>query len=269
MVRKNFLLNNPRMVNSIVCFIDILGFTEMIKTKCKNGEGNELLSRLYNSLNRSYELINITLAFENTKIFTDNIIISCPIQGNGEKELSSVLYSLLWYQYQLTLEGFFIRGGVSVGDNYMDENIVFGPALIDAYEAESKLANSPRIILDKKCTELHEKINKQYLLSGLYSEYAKYLEVGGDDGILFVNYLSLYKNFPSNDICNCIYDLEKHKCRIVENLEFFKREEDDPQKELKRIKIRDKYLWVAEYHNNFCKENYKNEKNLHIKIEIY
>lgn len=256
------------MVNSIVCFIDILGFTEMIKTKCMNGEGNELLSKLHKSLNSSYELMNINLAVENTKIFTDNIVISCPILGNGEKELSSILYSLLWYQYHLTLEGFFIRGGISIGDNYMDKNIVFGPALIDAYEAESKLAISPRIILDKKCMELHERINKQYLLSGLYSEYAKYLGVG-NDGILFVNYLSLLKIFLCQETGNCIYGLEEHKNRIVGNLELFKTREDNPKKEHIRIKIRNKYLWVAEYHNNFCKENYKNEKNLLINIKIY
>lgn len=32
--------DNPMLVNSIVCTIDILGFSQMIIDSCKNGYGN-------------------------------------------------------------------------------------------------------------------------------------------------------------------------------------------------------------------------------------
>ena len=36
----------PRLLNSIVCAIDILGFSEMILDSCKNGLGNNLLGEI-------------------------------------------------------------------------------------------------------------------------------------------------------------------------------------------------------------------------------
>ena len=50
----------------------------------------------------------------------------------------------------MALEGLFVRGGVSVGEFYINEDIVFGPALLDAHNTESNLACYPRIVLDDK-----------------------------------------------------------------------------------------------------------------------
>jgi len=50
-------------------------------------------------------------------------------------------------------EGFFLRAGVTVGDIYHDENMVFGPALNRAYQLEDA-GKYPRIVLDELKPEL-------------------------------------------------------------------------------------------------------------------
>lgn len=51
------------------------------------------------------------------------------------------------------LYGFFFRGGVTIGDLFHDGHIVFGPALNQAYDLESKKAVYPRAILDPDLPE--------------------------------------------------------------------------------------------------------------------
>jgi len=53
--------------------------------------------------------------------------------------------------------GFIIRGAITIGDLYHDERIVFGPALNQAYEIESTIANYPRVIVDKRIVPTHIK----------------------------------------------------------------------------------------------------------------
>ena len=43
--------------------------------------------------------------------------------------INEILDNVSEYQFNLALEGLFVRGGVSVGEFYINEDIVFGPAL--------------------------------------------------------------------------------------------------------------------------------------------
>lgn len=54
----------------------------------------------------------------------------------------------------MALQGFFIRGGLSVGTLFVDDNCVYGEALIDAYELESKVAVNPIVILCENTMKL-------------------------------------------------------------------------------------------------------------------
>lgn len=57
-------------------------------------------------------------------------------------------------QLGMAMWGFFIRGAVTIGEVYHDDRSVFGPALVWAYELESKVAQNPRIIIDPDIAEL-------------------------------------------------------------------------------------------------------------------
>ena len=49
-------------------------------------------------------------------------------------------------------DGFFLRGGLAVGDVYVDSTIVYGKAFLDAVEAEKKV-NWPRIVFAPSAIE--------------------------------------------------------------------------------------------------------------------
>jgi len=42
------------------------------------------------------------------------------------------------------------RGGVAIGDIYHDDEAVFGPGLVRAYDIESNVAKFPRIVVDQE-----------------------------------------------------------------------------------------------------------------------
>lgn len=124
-----------------VLFLDILGFKNKIKTKSAEEIFEALLSvqesaKLFNSDERSK--IKAT-------IFSDSIVISFPRYDNfGVVQMVSKARYIFW---KLLEHGMLCRGGIASGDLYHHDGIVFGPALIDAYETESNVANYPRIVL--------------------------------------------------------------------------------------------------------------------------
>ena len=47
-------------------------------------------------------------------------------------------------------KGILLRGGITVGQLCHKDNIVYGPAMVEAYELESKSAIYPRVIVSEK-----------------------------------------------------------------------------------------------------------------------
>jgi hypothetical protein len=71
----------------------------------------------------------------------------------SHQSVFNFLLRLIFTQLFSAHLGFFIRGGVTVGDIVHDEHVVFGPALNRAYHLESQVADKPRIVLDPECLE--------------------------------------------------------------------------------------------------------------------
>src|SRR5687767_5770696 len=78
---------------------------------------------------------------------TNHIVIGWRVPDDAQAELPAAFCDLAAFQLRMAMEGYFIRGAIAVGDAYVDEIAVFGEALIEAYEGESRLARDPRIIL--------------------------------------------------------------------------------------------------------------------------
>ena len=247
---------NPQLVNSIVCAIDILGFSQMIVDSCNNGIGSQLLREINYLINKNKQcIIPNKYSQGKIKIYTDNMIVGYPIKDDGEEELDEILDNVSEYQFNLSLEGLFVRGGVSVGDFYINEDIVFGPALLDAHNTESKLACYPRIILDDKTETRLQKYISYYDIAPQHNKI-----LIDNDGQWFLNYLNtIFKYYTE---CNNEYEFERiqlelllrHKEKIEEMLEIHKT----------NIRVWDKYVWTANYHNYFCDLNFPDEKQLKI-----
>ncbi len=149
-----------------------------------------------------------------------------------------MLYRLGEFQLQMTLSGFFVRGAVAIGEIYMDDDIVFGPALIEAHKAEQKKARDPRIILTESARD------QQYVkLNAAMPEGREHDVLLKDvDGQLFINYLQKAVEFE--------HDVGDYAS------EYLKKHRDHIHKRLTRFVIEpyiwSKYYWCATYHNFFC-----------------
>lgn len=225
--------------NSVVAFVDLLGYRKAIRQADTKKKASDLLELLRRALDNGYVHLRHPLWPDRrpweVRAFTDNILVSYPIHGSGDSEMQSVLSSLGSYQLEMIRNGFFVRGGIAVGELYIDQDLIFGLSSIQAYEAESKKAINPRIVLDKSALECVKKYLEIYGRIERSPESADLLQ--DEDGEVFLNYLQHTLVIGQEPGL-----LLEHKKMIEGRLEQFA---DCPR-------IWDKYWWAAQYHNYFC-----------------
>jgi len=128
---------NPSHERRLVVFYDILGWRSEIEDAGADPKRIGKLRRLILSHTRVLRMP--IKAVVNVSTFSDNIVISTPV---AEGNIPYFLQSMAVMQLMTTSLHFLLRGGISMGDIYHDEEVVFGPALNRAYELESKVAYS-------------------------------------------------------------------------------------------------------------------------------
>jgi hypothetical protein len=240
----------PILKRSVFVFMDLLGYSEMIRKSEIDGTQQVLLRALHKALSvgrgwlEDAELPAELKALGKTdsyalKAFTDNIVIGWPVRDDAESEFGSAFFKLGNFQFQMVLAGFFIRGALAVNDAYIDEIAVFGKALIETHDGESNLARDPRIILTQSAVEA-TKQHLQYYAEPRHAPHVR--EVLRDsDGQWFLNYLE------------CVLWAEDEQGPFYEELLLHKRAVESKLAEHKsNPKIWSKYVWVAGYHNYFC-----------------
>jgi hypothetical protein len=70
-----------------------------------------------------------------------------------EDGLRAIFHSLTYLAVDLLCQGFLVRGAVVKGPLYHDDSMVFGAALVRAYNFESEVAKFPRIIVVREVRE--------------------------------------------------------------------------------------------------------------------
>lgn len=218
---------------SIVSYIEILGFDDLITNK-NIGEALhvlELVEFLCEYTDSSSDFSNSPDKHINHTSISGCIVRSIDSDlGSTENEV----YALGLLQARITLHGYIIKGGVSVGNLYISDNEVFGPALSQAKSLDTNLAFFPRILV------LEKTINN-----------SKYIKVD-HDGLRFIDYLQVYADLePSinsvidgEDESENLYTLLKsHKELIQITLEHATNKYDTCSQ----------YLWLKNYHNSFVK----------------
>jgi hypothetical protein len=182
--------------NRIIAFIDILGFRSIIE-KTIDQEGNDIREKI-NDLNDILLLIRDILdidkpenIFSDTKKvtqFSDSIVIS--FLAGEESEVFHTLLSILWVIINFVDHGILCRGGLAYGKIIHNDKVLFGPALIQAYETESKAALFPRVILDESIIELGEKYHGRQHRAEHEREYLMQLVSKDTDGMYFIDYFA-------------------------------------------------------------------------------
>jgi hypothetical protein len=139
----DFLDNRP-YERRVVVFYDILGWRNHIE---KAGKDLEKLGELRRLVLLHSRMLRLPTAVPvNVSTFSDNVVISL----KPGKVVTSLLLAMAAMVLSTASRGFYVRGGIAVGDIVHDDEVVFGPGLNRAYEIESKIARFPRIVVDQE-----------------------------------------------------------------------------------------------------------------------
>lgn len=232
--------------NCLVSFFDILGFREIINNKDPDFISEVLCNLRKHAkpddfLQSTYEIDSIA--------FSDNIVRSVHIESNANIErpnglLWFELFQLAWLQSQLIFEyGVFLRGAITVGQLCIQDEIVFGPGLVRAYELESKESIYPRILIDDELLDLFRETHP--LLGAAHHEleddqaYINEYAITDSDGKRFINYLSISHITLDDNFIEVFSVLDRHYKRVVEAA----------TNNLENERVLEKYRWTANYHN--------------------
>lgn len=238
---------------AIVTFLDILGFHDLVMVTDAAVVNSKLEAIEHftrpisppptDDPDDTYEPIILQ--------FSDAIVRIRRVQTKWNQQLPiglvfHELLDLVHAQGELIREGVLLRGGVSFGPIYTSKGRVFGPALVAAYELESKFALYPRIVIDPA---LLAEFQKNALLKAAHHDfedeeaYVSSLMQRGDDGIWFVDYIRAFES-ELDDIEMYPIFLQAHRQLIVEGAKRFAGLSGPMSK----------YLWLASYHNELVSE---------------
>lgn len=205
--------------DQVVLFADILGFTNLINNntgvKPDNKEGlTFLLSSYYGIVTERFKNTNPEKASVRFNWTSDSIFMSCHIS-----DINCLFEKLIILQREFVSAGLYLRGGISVGKNYHNENF-WGPATIEAVNLEKNIAIYPRIVIKEEDLKLLK----------LKEPYISAFEVNFD-GVIYLNLLKL---MLEEKLINYSY-LDIYINNILKHL-----------KESKELKIRQKYGWLKQ-----------------------
>lgn len=156
----------------IVAFVDILGFSNMVKSDCENRSDSIRYFEVLREVNKETQKIGECTITQ----FSDSVIFSLPL---SEENYIKMIEILAEYQRKLLYHNIICRGAIAYGKHYKEDDFMFSQALIEAYQLESKEAIYPRIIISKNLLE-YIKPFIQHPPSCLVQE---------KDGFYFVDYL--------------------------------------------------------------------------------
>lgn len=242
----------PVLAPSVVAFIDALG-TKAIASDPAAAQYQ--LQRIWLAIHDPLvdDLLGAPQGAYAVAAFTDNIVLGTPADGpttdlEGEYGLLFTLAAA--YQLTLACHGVFVRGGIAIGQLWMDQTFVFGSGLINAYELEMKRAVYPRVIVDGTLADMAKLHAETYYAAPARSPQNAQL-VRAADGEVFINYLAATEDLDEE---MAIERLAIHREQIITGLF------DSHAK----AGVVEKYLWAAEYHNWYSGFQFPDNAELHI-----
>jgi hypothetical protein len=233
------MLNNLDVINfkyeeRIIAFIDILGFSNIIKATLNS---EKELNNLGSALCYIHDYFkNLQVEHEDPSViqlsqFSDSIVISVSMEHS--LEMTTIFKHLKMIQINLLYKNILLRGGIVKGNLIHTNDLLLGPGMINAYNLESKCALHPRIVIDPKVLWQFGRINGTKQTERLRDfDYEKSF-AKETDGTYFIDYFNdveFYLESGGDEmdyfrlLCNII-------CKHIDN--------DD-------ISVRVKYLWLRE-----------------------
>lgn len=231
-----------------LCYFDVLGYKEYMRNKA-NSHKKYLINMLLSNGAIGSQISRLNAPFPiHYKVYSDNFLIYFE-KGNVSEYDALKLLAKLMRKIQTRLlcdSKMIIRGGITIGEFYADDKIIFGEGLIRAYELESSYAKNPRIIIDPNCfkEDVSKLENDKDLLKDI-------------DGLYYINY------FYNKDFLklNCGYIIS-----LINTYCHYQDKEINADQISQREKVISKYLWMLIKFNEACR--IANAEKLEIKYEL-
>jgi hypothetical protein len=265
----------------IVAFIDILGFKEIVKQSEQDTTKIELLYSVLDFLKGwetsdkwDLKLVEIEEDAQkkgianfdirgktNTTSFSDSIVVSVKVDNNVNEVTSTLVVNLAYIGALLIEKGILFRGGLTIGNIIHNDNgTVFGQALIDAYQLETKSAKYPRIVLsDKLIKELNYPIDTK---RDRYP-FHQYIDRFNDGCIGFhqMIYYQVIESWTEMTSEKMISSLTNVRKTIIDGLD----------NSFENPDVFEKYRWLKEQYNNLIilsEFNFNDKTDENVKMKI-
>lgn len=249
----------PEYSRTLVSYIDILGFAGLIEKSREDpsqiAELQDLVvamktiasqgGRVHRGADDQIERIFDSFNFSDLIVRSTRLVDHASVGAIVDWEL----FYLAEHQFFFASQGVLMRGGISMGSLFVgaEKNIVFGPALVKSYKLESEYAIFPRIVIDRDLIADAES-------HGYIEHFRDYIQ-RGEDGAYFIDYLfgvSL-TDFMFSDASKAEANIEAHR-RMIESVIAGDMKQRDER-------IKQKYLWLALYHNSAVKRLVKRRED--------
>lgn len=214
-----------------ILYFDVLGYKEIVQHEDENAFLLDI-QKMYNE-----EILDkVKRKYSKCKIFSDNAIVTFPKiqdQNKNDMRLKQLCHFAARLQEQcLRKYGILIRGAISEGLLYMDDNFVYGSGLISVYELENSEAIYPRIIVDPNL------YNNSYISSSTHTIFKEKIW----DNYYFINFLNYYHpNINTNGT------RKKHLEHIEKKIDDFIK--NNSTKNSHNARVLQKFFWLRQLLN--------------------
>lgn len=141
--------------NYCIAYLDILGFQNIVNTEAASTiheifSDVRLAKKLMSGGTKETDIFCEIRKKTKFYFFSDSIVCAIPMEEPMAFEM--VASNCMLLQHILWVNGLqvWIRGAITIGNLYCGQSEVFGPALVEAYILESRIAKYPRIVMTEE-----------------------------------------------------------------------------------------------------------------------
>lgn len=200
----------------LVGYIDLLAGKSLILNDKEDKELN-VVYQCYCEMKSTVDRLSSFAPIPYTiKIFSDNIVVAIlsdetMLNDNNPIVALNRMVTIVGYFQRLLLQhNILTRGSITYGDLYIDDLMVWGAALLDAYNLENNIAKFPRVVISENVVKIVSSITD-------VPEELLFINniIKDSDGLLFLNYLNFPKDKGVSKLINDSF--EKTNSLVEEN----------------------------------------------------
>lgn len=269
----------PDFIESLVAFIDILGFKNRVESS-EDVSSLRLVVKALEVIQRKFDfnsgdkITNELQEIVHKKVlaFSDSIVVAVGYDAEGYSHLGSFdfllseIVGIARAQAECVSQGIFLRGGIDEGLWYYQNDRMVSPALITAHELEGKVW-APVIGLSQRLYDKFAQHQDRKTYAKDWEPFASEVRGFEKEGknaesrekYWFIDYMRIY-----------LHEFEKPTDQIRWLLEHAQAIKDGFESSPDDESIKDKYRWLSSYHNEVILEyRYPDDLMVHLSGQQY